>query len=94
MSQGQQLAQTHTRPSRSVKAILFMPHRWFRHKADEFEQFTIDVIMGRREGVAAMLFGTSAFLGRNGCGESTEASNAAAWNRGFAECLLREHPAK
>jgi len=44
--------------------------------------------------MAAMLFGTSAFLGRNGCGESTEASNAAAWNRGFAECLLREHPAK
>ncbi|HTL69203.1 MAG TPA: tetraacyldisaccharide 4'-kinase [Lacunisphaera sp.] len=37
-----------------------MPHRWFRHKLDEFEQFTIDVIMGRREGAAAALFG--AFL--------------------------------
>ncbi|HVZ64819.1 MAG TPA: tetraacyldisaccharide 4'-kinase [Lacunisphaera sp.] len=37
-----------------------MPHRWFRHKLDEFEQFTIDVIMGRREGAAATLFG--AFL--------------------------------
>jgi len=37
-----------------------MPNRWFRHKADEFEQFTIDVIMGRREGMSATLFG--AFL--------------------------------
>jgi len=35
-----------------------MSHRWFRHKADEFEQFAIDVIMGRREGTLAMLFGT------------------------------------
>jgi len=37
-----------------------MPNRWFRHKADEFEQFAIDVIMGRREGTVAALFG--AFL--------------------------------
>jgi tetraacyldisaccharide 4'-kinase len=37
-----------------------MPHSWFRHKSDEFEQFAIDVIMGRREGTAAALFG--AFL--------------------------------
>ena len=37
-----------------------MSHRWFRHKADEFEQFAIDVIMGRREGTLATLFG--AFL--------------------------------
>ncbi|MEI6106155.1 MAG: tetraacyldisaccharide 4'-kinase [Opitutae bacterium] len=34
-----------------------MPNRWFRHKVDEFEQFAIDVIMGRREGTAAALFG-------------------------------------
>jgi len=39
---------------------LLMPNRWFRHKADEFEQFAIDVIMGRREGTGAALFG--AFL--------------------------------
>jgi tetraacyldisaccharide 4'-kinase len=37
-----------------------MLNRWFRHKADEFEQFAIDVIMGRREGTLAALFG--AFL--------------------------------
>jgi len=37
-----------------------MPNRWFRHKADEFEQFAIDVIMGRREGTTAALF--AAFL--------------------------------
>lgn len=37
-----------------------MSRRWFRHKADEFEQFVIDVIMGRREGTLASLFG--AFL--------------------------------
>jgi tetraacyldisaccharide 4'-kinase len=37
-----------------------MPNRWFRHKADEFEQFAIDVIMGRREGTLAAVFG--AFL--------------------------------
>jgi tetraacyldisaccharide 4'-kinase len=37
-----------------------MPNRWFRHKAEEFEQFAIDVIMGRREGTLAALFG--AFL--------------------------------
>ncbi|MDI1250806.1 MAG: tetraacyldisaccharide 4'-kinase [Lacunisphaera sp.] len=37
-----------------------MPNRWLRHKIDEFEQFAIDVIMGRREGTMAMLFG--AFL--------------------------------
>ncbi len=52
--------QTHN-PSRSrVKAYLFMPNRWFRHKAEDFEQFLIDVIMGRREGTLATLFG--AFL--------------------------------
>src|SRR5690606_40142785 len=34
-----------------------MPNRWFRHKADEFEQFAIDVIMGRREDMPAVLFG-------------------------------------
>jgi tetraacyldisaccharide 4'-kinase len=37
-----------------------MSHRWFRHKADEFEQYAIDVIMGKREGTLATLFG--AFL--------------------------------
>ncbi len=37
-----------------------MPNRWFRHKADALEQFAIDVIMGRREGTLAALFG--AFL--------------------------------
>ena len=37
-----------------------MSNRWFRHKADAFEQFAIDVIMGRREGTLAALFG--AFL--------------------------------
>jgi len=37
-----------------------MSHRWLRHKFDEFEQFAIDVIMGRREGTAAAVFG--AFL--------------------------------
>ncbi len=37
-----------------------MSNRWFRHKTDEFEQFLIDVIMGRREGTLAALFG--AFL--------------------------------
>ena len=60
MSQSPQLTQTLNRPPRSVKANLFMPHRWFRHKFDEFELFAIDVIMGRREGTMAMLFG--AFL--------------------------------
>jgi tetraacyldisaccharide 4'-kinase len=60
MWQNQQLAQTHNRPSHASKTILLMPNRWFRHKADEFEQFAIDVIMGRREGTLAMLFG--AFL--------------------------------
>jgi tetraacyldisaccharide 4'-kinase len=37
-----------------------MPNRWFRHKAEEFEQFAIDVITGRREDMPAVLFG--AFL--------------------------------
>lgn len=54
------LALTHNRHPRSVKANLLMPNRWFRHKADAFEQFAIDVIMGRREGTLAALFG--AFL--------------------------------
>ena len=60
MSQARHLALTHNRPLRSVKAYLFMPNRWFRHKAEEFEQFAIDVIMGRSEGTTAALFG--AFL--------------------------------
>jgi len=60
MWQNQWLAMTHNRHLRSVKANLLMPNRWFRHKADEFEQFAIDVIMGRREGTVAALFG--AFL--------------------------------
>ncbi len=34
-----------------------MFRRWFRHKTHEFEQFVIDVIMGRREGTLAALFG-------------------------------------
>ena len=37
-----------------------MPNRWLRHKFDEFEQFAIDVIRGRREDTVAALFG--AFL--------------------------------
>ena len=60
MWQNQWLAMTHNHPLPSVKANLLMPNRWFRHKADEFEQFFIDVIMGRREGTLAALFG--AFL--------------------------------
>ena len=37
-----------------------MPNRWLPRKIDELEQFAIDVIMGRREGTAAAIFG--AFL--------------------------------
>jgi tetraacyldisaccharide 4'-kinase len=37
-----------------------MPNRWLRQKTNEFEQFTIDVIFGKREGVSAALF--AAFL--------------------------------
>ncbi len=37
-----------------------MPNRWFRRKFTEFEQFAIDVIFGRREGLLAAMFG--AFL--------------------------------
>jgi len=37
-----------------------MPNRWFRHKAEEFEQFAIDVIMGRSEGTLAAIFGVLA----------------------------------
>ncbi len=37
-----------------------MPNRWFRQKANDFEQFAIDVILGKREGVGAALF--AAFL--------------------------------
>jgi len=33
-----------------------MPSRWLRQKSNEFEQFAIDVILGKREGVAAALF--------------------------------------
>jgi tetraacyldisaccharide 4'-kinase len=57
MWQNQWLAMTHNRHPRSVKANLLMPNRWFRHKIDAFEQFAIDVIMGRREGTLATLFG-------------------------------------
>ena len=34
-----------------------MPKRWLRQKTNELEQFTIDVIFGKREGVIAALFG-------------------------------------
>lgn len=34
-----------------------MPNRWLRRKLNEFEQFAVDVIMGRSEGTAATLFG-------------------------------------
>ncbi|HET7538089.1 MAG TPA: tetraacyldisaccharide 4'-kinase, partial [Candidatus Didemnitutus sp.] len=34
-----------------------MPNRWFRRKITEFEQFAIDVIFGRREGLMAAMFG-------------------------------------
>ena len=34
-----------------------MPKRRIRHKFEEFERFAIDVIMGKREGTAAVLFG-------------------------------------
>ncbi len=37
-----------------------MPSRWIRQKTNEFEQFGIDVIMGKREGFGALLF--AAFL--------------------------------
>jgi len=33
-----------------------MPNRWFRTKLNEFEQFGIDVIMGKREGFGALVF--------------------------------------
>ena len=34
--------------------------RWLKHKINEFEQFTADVILGRRDDRAAMFYG--AFL--------------------------------
>jgi len=34
-----------------------MLNRWIRHKGNEFSQFVIDVILGKREGVTAVLFG-------------------------------------
>jgi tetraacyldisaccharide 4'-kinase len=34
-----------------------MPNRWIRQKINEFELFAIDVILGKREGVAATVFG-------------------------------------
>lgn len=37
-----------------------MPNRWIRRKLNEFEQFAIDIVMGRSEGTAAAIFG--AFL--------------------------------
>jgi tetraacyldisaccharide 4'-kinase len=57
MWQNQPLAKTHNLPPHSVKANLFMPNRWFRHKLDAGEQFAIDVIMGRSEGTRAALLG-------------------------------------
>ena len=33
-----------------------MLRRWIRQKTNEFEQFGIDVIMGRREGIGALVF--------------------------------------
>lgn len=33
-----------------------MPNRWIRTKLNEFEQFGIDVIMGKREGFGALVF--------------------------------------
>lgn len=43
--------------------------------------------------VAAMLFGTSAFLGRKGC-DPDSAAQSAMYNKGYVECMMREHPAK
>ena len=57
MWQNQPLTKTHNLPPHSVKANLFMPNRWFRHKLDAGEQFAIDVIMGRSEGTRAALLG-------------------------------------
>ncbi len=57
MWQNQPLTKTHNLPLSSVKANLFMPNRWFRHKLDAGEQFAIDVIMGRSEGTRAALLG-------------------------------------
>ena len=57
MWQNQPLTKTHNLPLPSVKANLFMPNRWFRHKLDAGEQFAIDVIMGRSEGTRAALLG-------------------------------------
>ena len=57
MWQNQPLTKTHNFPLPSVKANLFMPNRWFRHKLDAGEQFAIDVIMGRSEGTRAALLG-------------------------------------
>lgn len=37
-----------------------MPARWFRRKLNEFEQFAIDIVMGRSEGATAAVF--AAFL--------------------------------
>ena len=34
-----------------------MPNRWIRTKAQDFERFAIDVVMGKREGTAAAIFG-------------------------------------
>ncbi|MBI2518326.1 MAG: tetraacyldisaccharide 4'-kinase [Opitutae bacterium] len=34
-----------------------MPNRWIRQKINEFELFAIDVILGKREGVGATVFG-------------------------------------
>jgi tetraacyldisaccharide 4'-kinase len=33
-----------------------MPNRWIRQKLNEFEQFGIDVILGKREGTTAVIF--------------------------------------
>ena len=57
MWQNQPLTKTRNLPLPSVKANLFMPNSWFRHKLDAGEQFAIDVIMGRSEGTRAALLG-------------------------------------
>ena len=57
MWQNQPLTKTHNLPLPRVKAHVFMPNSWFRHKLDAGEQFAIDVIMGRSEGTRAALLG-------------------------------------
>ncbi|MDD3180365.1 MAG: tetraacyldisaccharide 4'-kinase [Opitutaceae bacterium] len=64
-----------------------MPHRWFRKKFYEFEQFAIDVIMGRREDAWALLF--AGFL--KGCSVLFNGLvQLRAWL--YRERLLHDHP--